>query len=265
MALVHLQELLDAGVHFGHRVSRWDPRMAPYIFGRKNEIHILDLRETVKGLAQGCHFLEKMGAEGQEILLVGTKRQANSVILEEARRVECPYVIERWLGGTLTNFLTVRSRLRRLEELEKLESTPSSAQLSKKVLATLARERRKIRRNLDGIRRMDRLPGALVVVDPRREKNAVHEANRLGIPVVALTDTDSNPTVVDYVVPGNDDAMKSIRVLLGKLLDAYLKGRRKLKAQRGSFGDSGSAGSPAVLPPTAPAPPSTTPPVTASA
>jgi small subunit ribosomal protein S2 len=230
---VTIRELVEAGVHFGHRASRWNPKMERFIFTKKNDIHIVDLRETVKSLASANQFLEAVGAGGEDILVVGTKRQAKGVVLEESRRIECPFVTERWLGGTLTNFRTVRSRLRRLEELEEIEATPEKFNLSKKRLASLGRERRKIRRNLDGLRKMDRLPGAIVVIDPRREKNAVAEGRRLGIPIVALTDTDSDPTTVDYCVPGNDDAMRSIRMMLKALGEAFQRGRRKYKAQRG--------------------------------
>ena len=233
MAIVTIRELVEAGVHFGHRASRWNPKMEHFIFGKKNDVHVVDLRQTVRQLVKASAFLESVGAVGEDILLIGTKRQAKGVVLEEARRIECPHAVERWLGGTLTNYRTVRLRLRRLQELEAIEAEPGRYNLTKKNLASLARERRKIRRNLDGLRKMDRLPGALVVVDPRREKNAVREAQRLNVPIVAITDTDSDPTAVDYPIPGNDDAMRSIRVLLGRLGDAFLRGRRKFKAQRG--------------------------------
>ncbi|MHC5021731.1 MAG: 30S ribosomal protein S2 [Planctomycetota bacterium] len=265
---VTIRELVEAGVHFGHRASRWNPKMERFIFAKKNDIHIVDLRETVKSLAAANQFLEAVGAGGEDILVVGTKRQAKGVVLEESRRIECPFVTERWLGGTLTNFRTVRSRLRRLEELEEIEATPEKFNLSKKRLASLGRERRKIRRNLDGLRKMDRLPGAIVVIDPRREKNAVAEGRRLGIPIVALTDTDSDPTTVDYCVPGNDDAMRSIRMMLKALGEAFQRGRRKYKAQRGiltevpapvapapTTGDAAPAAAPAVAPATSDAAP----------
>lgn len=243
---VTIRELVEAGVHFGHRASRWNPKMERFIFAKKNDIHIVDLRETVKSLAAANQFLESVGAGGEDILVVGTKRQAKGVVLEESRRIECPFVTERWLGGTLTNFRTVRSRLRRLEELEEIEATPEKFNLSKKRLASLGRERRKIRRNLDGLRKMDRLPGAIVVVDPRREKNAVAEGRRLGIPIVALTDTDSDPMTVDYCVPGNDDAMRSIRLMIKQLGEAFQRGRRKYKAQRGILTEVAAPVAPAL-------------------
>ena len=249
MAIATVRELVEAGVHFGHRASRWNPKMDVYIFGKKNDVHIVDVRQTVRQLARACAFLETVGAGGDDILLIGTKRQAKGVVLEEARRVECPYAVERWLGGTLTNFRTVRSRLRRLEELEAIEANPHQYNLTKKNLASLGRERRKIRRNLDGLRKMDQLPGAMVIVDPRRESNAVCEGRRLKIPIVAITDTDSDPTVVDFAVPGNDDSMRSIRMLLQRLGNAFLKGRRKYKAQRGILTEV-----PAPAPPPEPTP-----------
>ena len=251
MAVVTVRELIEAGVHFGHQASRWNPRMAQYIFGKKNEVHIIDVRETVRGLLQACAFLEQIAAEGQDILIVGTKRQAKSEVMEASRKVECPHVVERWLGGTLTNFRTVRQRLKRLEDLERIDNTPG-VQVPKKLQSRFAREKRKISRNLGGVRKMERLPGALIVIDPRREKNAVKEGNRLGIPVVALTDTDSDPTVVDFCVPGNDDAMRSIRIVLAKLGEAFLKGRRKAKAQRGILTE---VAAPAPPPPPPPPPP----------
>ncbi len=193
MALV-VKDLIDAGVHFGHRVSRWNPKMKPYIYGKRNLIHIIDLKETVRGLLRGAKFFSRVASGNGLILFVGTKRQASDTIVEECRRSGMPYVTERWLGGTLTNFRTIRSRLERLEELEGILDSDQALSYSKKMVSTLTRERRKIQRNLEGIRNMTRLPEALMVVDPHREKIAVTEARKLGIKVVALLDTDCDPT-----------------------------------------------------------------------
>ena len=224
MFVVSPKDLLEAGVHFGCRASRWNPKMAPYIFGRRNLIHIIDLKETLRGLIRATTFLQRLATEGKEILFVGTKRQAQGVVRDAAERGGQHYVIERWLGGTLTNFSTIRSRLRRLEELEAIEEEGSLTGLSKKAMASLMREKRKIYRNLNGIRKMDRLPGAVVVVDPRRENNAVKEASKLGIPVIAILDTDCDPDPIDIPIPGNDDSMRSILVLLNKLTEAIMAG-----------------------------------------
>lgn len=224
MASELVRQLIDAGVHFGHRVSRWNPKMRPYIYGRRNLIHIIDIRETIKGLLRAKRFLTRVVSEGADVLFVGTKRQARAVIEHHARRLGMPYVTERWLGGTLTNFSTIRSRLSRLEELEELERSGQLASYSKKMVAILTRERNKIRRNLEGIRNMNRLPGALVVVDVRREHNAVKEARKLGIPTVCLIDTDSDPDYADVPIPGNDDAIRSIELIVSHLADAVEEG-----------------------------------------
>jgi small subunit ribosomal protein S2 len=225
LAIVTLRELLDAGVHYGHRTSRRNPKMDRYIFAKRNAIHIVDLRETIRGLIKATRFLHRIAEDGQTALLVGTKRQAAPVLQECAERSQLPYVNNRWLGGTLTNFRTIRSRLGRLEELEALEDTGEIANYSKKMIATLQREKRKIKANLEGIRKMSRLPGALIVIDPRREKIAVYEAYKLGIPIVALTDTDADPSLVDIPIPGNDDAIRCIQLMLDKLTNAFVAGR----------------------------------------
>lgn len=224
MASELVRELIDAGIHFGHRASRWNPKMSPYIFGKRNTIHIIDIRETVKGLLRAKRFIAQIVAKGQDVLFVGTKRQARLIIQEHAQRVSMPYVIERWLGGTLTNFRTIRSRLTRLEELEAEVADGTALEFSKKMIATRARELRKIKRNLDGIRIMERLPGVVVVIDVHREKNALCEAKKLGIPTVCLIDTDSDPDFVDVPIPGNDDAIRSISTILGHLTDATEEG-----------------------------------------
>jgi len=221
-----VRELIDAGVHFGHRVSRWNPKMEPYIFGKRNSIHIIDIKETVKGLLRARKFIAQMVANGDDLLFVGTKRQARQAVRTQADRCGMHYVSERWLGGTLTNFRTVRSRLQRLEELEGYEASGELDSFSKKMKATLQREKRKITRNLGGIRRMERLPGALAIIDVRREHLAVKEARKLGIPTVCLIDTDSDPDYADIPIPGNDDAMRAVELMLTQLADAVEEGKR---------------------------------------
>jgi small subunit ribosomal protein S2 len=225
VAVPQIEEMVEAGVHFGHHVSRWNPKMKPYIYGKRNFIHIIDLVHTVRGLSRAQRFLTNLVAAGHKIILVGTKRQVKAVIQSEATQAGMPYVNERWLGGTLTNYQTVRSRLRRLEELESLESTGRLAAMAKKQQSFYTRELERIRRNLEGIRTLDRLPGCLVVVDVRKEYIAVKEANRLGIPIVGILDTDSDPTDVDFAIPGNDDAMRSVQLLLARLVDAVVEGK----------------------------------------
>ncbi|HON44999.1 MAG: 30S ribosomal protein S2 [Planctomycetes bacterium] len=232
MAIISVKSLLEAGVHFGHRVSRWNPKMAPYIFGRRNNIHIIDLRETVKGLIRAYYFLKSVSAEGYEVLFVGTKRQAKSVIQREALRCEMHYVSERWLGGTLTNFATIHERLQRLEYLEAIEEDGRIQDLSKKMASMLRREKKKTLRNLEGIRNMGKLPGVLVVIDPLKEHIAIKEAIKLNIPTICLMDTDSNPDLVDIPIPGNDDAMRSIEVICTKLADAIAAGKKVWKEKQ---------------------------------
>jgi small subunit ribosomal protein S2 len=231
LPIVTVQELIDNGVHFGHRASRWDPRMAPYIHGKRNTIHIIDLRSTVRGMVRATHFLQKVASTGRDILFVGTKRGAKSVVLSVANGAGMPCVVERWLGGTLTNFETIRKRLVRLEELEAQESSEDFQALSKKDLSRHNREMRKLVKNLAGIRRMATLPGAMVVVDPRREHIAVKEANRMGVPVVALLDTDCNPDLIDIPIPGNDDSMRSVETVLKRLADAVGNGAKLARAR----------------------------------
>ncbi|GAB4144062.1 MAG: 30S ribosomal protein S2 [Planctomycetaceae bacterium] len=220
MADVNVQDILEAGVHFGHRTSRWNPKMRPYIYGRRNLIHIIDIRETIRGLLRAKRYLGKVASQGSLILFCGTKRQAAGPIQEAAEACGMPYVTERWLGGTLTNFRTIRSRLKRLEELEALRDSGEMATYSKKMQASLMRELNKIHRNLNGIRDMNRIPEAIVVVDPKKEHNCVHEARLAGAKVVALIDTDSDPDTVDLPIPGNDDSIRSIRLILDHLADA---------------------------------------------
>ncbi len=230
MASALVRGLIDSGIHFGHQVSRWNPRMAPFIFTKRNSIHIIDIRETVRGLLRAKKFLAAVVSQGQDVLIVGTKRQARDIVAKQSTRVGMHYVNERWLGGTLTNFKTIRSRLARLEELEALETTGKIKTYTKKEAAVVNRERKKITRNLDGIRRMTRLPGVLVILDVRREHIAVKEARKLGIPTICLVDTDSDPTIADIVIPGNDDAMRGIELVVTELADAVEEGKRSRPA-----------------------------------
>ena len=227
MAVVDVKEIIGAGVHFGHRASRWHPKMAPFIFGKRNLIHIIDVRETLKGIVRASNFLSQVAAQGKEIVFVGTKRQAKSIVQREAQRCGNHWVSERWLGGTLTNIHTIRKRLKRLDELEALEETGEINQHSKKQVSRLRRERRKICTNLDGLRKMEKLPAALVAVDIRRERIAVREARKCGIPVIALVDTDCDPDLVDIIIPGNDDAFRSIEIILNTLAEAIMVGKEK--------------------------------------
>lgn len=228
MAIVAVKDLIEAGVHFGHRASRWNPKMRPYIYGKRNLIHIIDLRETLRGLLRASKYLNQIASQGKTILFVGTKRQAKETIEREAARAGMPYVSERWLGGTLTNFRTIRSRLQRLQELEAMETTGEIHTFSKKMISSLTRERKKIYRNLQGIRNMTRPPEAIIVVDPHREHIAVKEARKMGVTTVALIDTDSDPDTVDLAIPGNDDSIRSIEIVITRLAQAVIDGRASL-------------------------------------
>ncbi|MDR0337720.1 MAG: 30S ribosomal protein S2 [Planctomycetaceae bacterium] len=223
-APVSVQELIDAGVHFGHRASMWNPKMRPYVYGRRKLIHIIDVRETVRGILRAKKYLRQVAAQGSLVLFVGTKRQATETMKNEAARCGMPYVAERWLGGTLTNFKTIRSRLSRLKELEDILGGEQLHTYSKKMQSSLQREYRKMFRNLNGIREMNRFPEAMVIVDPKKEKNAVKEAQKLGIVTVSLIDTDSDPDEIDLAIPGNDDSIRSIEVIMRCLADAVLEG-----------------------------------------
>ncbi|MBX3436041.1 MAG: 30S ribosomal protein S2 [Planctomycetaceae bacterium] len=225
MADIVVKDILEAGVHFGHRTSRWNPKMRQYIYGRRNQIHIIDLKETVRGLLRAKKYLHRVAAQGSLILFVGTKRQAAAAVQEAAEQTGMPYCTERWLGGTLTNFRTIRSRLRRLEELEELDKSGQLATYSKKQQSRLLRELRKIKRNLEGIRHMNRLPETIVLVDPNKEHNCVNEAKTLGIKVVGLLDTDCDPDDVDLPIPGNDDSIRSIKIILDHLAEAVAAGK----------------------------------------
>jgi len=239
-----VQEMIEAGVHFGHRTSLWNPKMAPYIFGRKNQIHIMDIRETLRGMLRAKKYLSQVAAGGSLILFVGTKRQAGEAIEAHALRCGMPFVSERWLGGTLTNFRTIRSRLGRLEELEELRSSERINEYSKKMQSSLNREYRKMYRNLNGLRSMNRLPECVVVIDPKKEKNAVREARALGITTLALIDTDCDPDNIDLPIPGNDDGIRSIALIVRHLADAVADGRKHITAKS----DAADAATPAKAP-----------------
>ncbi len=241
MTGIDIQELIASGVHFGHRVSRWNPKMKSYIYGTKNLIHIVDLRHTVRGLVRAANFLSRLAAAGKDVVFVSTKRQAQAIIRREAERCGMHWVIERWLGGTLTNHTTIRTRLKRLEFLEHLETSGEIDGYSKKMISSFRRERRKILRNLEGIRNMRQIPGALVVVDVKREAIAVKEANKLGLVVIGLVDTDCDPDGVDIVIPGNDDAFRAIEVVLRPLADAVIGGRDKSVSAQAPGGEEAKA------------------------
>ena len=228
-----VKSLVDAGVHFGHRVSRWNPKMEPYILGKRNMIHIIDVRETVKGLLRAKKLMQQTVSQGRDILFVGTKRQARNTVQVEAGRCGMHYVSERWLGGTLTNFRTIRARLNRLEELEKLWETGAIESYSKKMKSTLSREKDKIKANLEGIRKMERMPGVMFLIDTRREHIAVKEARKLGVKTVALIDTDSDPDLIDLPIPGNDDAMRAIEIILRELADSIIEGKTSRPETKG--------------------------------
>ena len=221
-----VKDLVEAGIHFGHRSTHWNPKMTPYIFGKRNRIHIIDVKQTVKGLLLARKFITKTVSEGKDILFVGTKRQARNIIEKHVTDCGMHYCTERWLGGTLTNFTTIRARLKRLEELEKIEETGEMKSYSKKMESQLNREKSKIHRNLSGIRNMKKLPGAMVIIDVNAETNAVKEARKLGIPTVCLIDTDSNPDFADIPIPGNDDAMRAIEIVVDQLCRAVNEGKQ---------------------------------------
>lgn len=235
-----VQDLIEAGIHFGQRASNWNPKMAPYIYGKRNNIHIIDIKETIKGLLLAKKYISKCVAEGKDVCFVGTKRQAKAVIEQRVADAKMHFVTERWLGGTLTNFRTIRSRLRRLEELDTIANTDNFASYSKKMESQLKRERAKITRNLSGIRAMDKLPGAIIVIDTNHEVTALREARKLGIPTICLIDTDGDPEMADIPIPGNDDSMRSIDVVVRELCMAVNDGRqqREVVREQASGGDA---------------------------
>ncbi|MBO6230176.1 MAG: 30S ribosomal protein S2 [Ruminiclostridium sp.] len=226
MAVVSMKQLLEAGVHFGHQTRRWNPKMAPYIFTERNGIYIIDLQKTVKKLDEAYNFVFETASNGGEILFVGTKKQAADSIKEEAERAGAHYVNARWLGGMMTNFKTIQNRIKRLEQLHAMETDGTFDLLPKKEVSKLSLEIEKLEKFLGGIKNMKKLPGALFVVDPRKEKIAVAEARKLGIPVVAIVDTNCDPDEIDYVIPGNDDAIRAVKLIAGAMADAVLAAKQ---------------------------------------
>ena len=225
MAVISMKQLLEAGVHFGHQTRRWNPKMAEYIYTERNGIYIIDLQKTVKKVDEAYYFIENAAAQGGTVLFVGTKKQAKDSIVEEAERCGMYYVNNRWLGGMLTNFKTIKQRIAKLNQLIEMEENGVFDVLPKKEVIKLKGEREKLEKNLGGIKNMDRLPSVMFVVDPKVEKNAVSEAKKLGIPVVAIVDTNCDPDDVDYVIPGNDDAIRAVKLIAAKMADAVIEGR----------------------------------------
>lgn len=226
MSVISMKQLLEAGVHFGHQTRRWNPKMSQYIFTERNGIYIIDLQKTVKKIEEAYEFVKSVAAEGKDVLFVGTKKQAQESIAEEAVRCNMFHVNQRWLGGMLTNFKTIKTRIDRLNTLESMEKEGTFALLPKKEVIKLKAEKEKLEKNLGGIKDMKRVPGVMFVVDPRKEKNAILEAKILGIPVVAIVDTNCDPEEVDYVIPGNDDAIRAVKLITAKIADAVIEGRQ---------------------------------------
>ena len=226
MSVISMKQLLEAGVHFGHQTRRWNPKMAEYIFTERNGIYIIDLQKTVKKIEEAYAFIRDIAADGKDVLFVGTKKQAQDSIKEEAERVGMYWVNARWLGGMMTNFKTIKQRIDRLEQLVRMEEDGTFDLLPKKEVLNLKGEREKLEKFLGGINDMKRLPGALFVVDPRKEKIAIAEAKKLGIPVVAIVDTNCDPEEVDYVIPGNDDAIRAVKLIAGTIANAIIEGRQ---------------------------------------
>lgn len=226
MSVISMKQLLEAGVHFGHQTRRWNPKMAEFIFTERNGIYIIDLQKTVKKVEEAYEFIKEVAASGKSILFVGTKKQAQESIESEAIRSDMYYVNQRWLGGMLTNFKTIKKRIERLNELETMENDGTFNVLPKKEVIKLRAEKEKLEKNLNGIKNMNELPGAIFIVDPRKEKIAIQEAHILGIPVVAIVDTNCDPEEVDYPIPGNDDAIRAVKLLTSKVADAVIEARQ---------------------------------------
>ena len=231
MAVVSMKQLLEAGVHFGHQTRRWNPKMAEYIYMERNGIYIIDLQKTVKKLEDAYSFVRSLAENGQSILFVGTKKQAQDAVKEEAERVGMYYVNARWLGGMLTNFKTMRTRVERLAQLKKMQEDGTFDMLPKKEVMKLMGDMEKLEKYLGGVKDMKKLPGALFVIDPRKEHNAIAEARKLGIPIVAIVDTNCDPDEVDYVIPGNDDAIRAIRLISATMANAIQEGRQGIDAE----------------------------------
>ncbi len=223
--VVTMKELLESGVHFGHQVKRWNPKMKRYIFGQRNGIYIIDLQKTVKMFEVAYNFVRDLSSKGESVLFVGTKKQAQDVIIEESQRSESFFVNQRWLGGMLTNFKTIKQGIEKLKKIEKMNEDGTYGLLTKKEVAKYETERQRLDKHLSGVKEMNRLPGAVVIIDPKKETIAVAEARKLSIPIVALVDTNCNPDDIDYVIPGNDDAIRSIKLVTSKMSDAVLEGK----------------------------------------
>ncbi len=255
MAPITLKELLESGVHFGHQTRRWNPKMKKYIFGERNGIYVIDLSKAARLFTKAEEFVSRLATDGRSILFVGTKRQAQDLIQEEAQRCGMYFVNQRWLGGLLTNFMTIQRSIGRLRELESMAEDGRYESLSKKEIARIEKEKRKLHKNLDGIRQMSRLPDAVFVVDTRKEKIAVDEARTLKIPVIGIVDTNCNPDDVDYIIPGNDDALRSIRLFVTRIADAVIMGRGLREAtQPAAGGDNGARDRAGSAPAPKPAP-----------
>src|SRR5271170_2366621 len=242
---ITMKQLLEAGVHFGHQTKRWNPKMKPFIFGARNGIYIIDLQKTVQLARNAFRFVSDVVAHGGSVLFVGTKKQAQDAVTEEASRCGQFHVTNRWLGGTLTNFKTIKAGIDRLKSIEKMAEDGTFDRLPKKEVAALQHEQSKLQKNLGGIKEMARLPGALFIIDPKKEHIAVHEARRLGIPIVGLVDTNCDPEGIEYVIPGNDDAIRSIRLFAGKVADAAIEGAARHQAmliERGNREDESEEG-----------------------
>ena len=241
---ISMRQLLEAGVHFGHQTKRWNPKMKPYIFGARNGIYIVDLQKTVRLAREAFKFVSDICAKGGSVLFVGTKKQAQDAVIEEATRAGQFHVTNRWLGGTLTNFKTIKTGIDRLKAVEKMSTDGTFEKLPKKEVAILQNEMDKLKKNLGGIQEMTRLPGCLFVIDPKKEHIAIHEATRLGIPIVGLVDTNCDPEGIEFVIPGNDDAIRSIRLFCGKVADASIEGRARYQAHLGENGGQPAEGEP---------------------
>lgn len=239
MAVITMKQLLESGVHFGHQTRRWNPKMAPFIFTERNGIYIIDLQKTVRKVEEMYQFVKELVQDRGSILIVGTKKQAQETVRLEAERCGMPYVNERWLGGMLTNFKTIKSRVERLNKLEEMETDGSFYLLPKKEVLELRKEKERLERFLGGIRNMRRLPDAVFIIDPRKERIAVAEARKLGIPIVAIVDTNCDPDEVDLVIPGNDDAIRAVRLLTGKVADAVIEGKEGLAESAAASEESG--------------------------
>ncbi len=239
--IIKMKQLLEAGVHFGHQTKRWDPKMKPYVYAARKGIYIIDLQQTVKLLKEAYHFVSDLGRNGKTILFVCTKHQGAQTIEEEAKRCGAFYINKRWVGGLLTNFSTISNRIKRLHELEEMEEKGEFNDMPIKEANKLRKELERLRKYLNGVKDMKKVPDALFIVDPKREYNAVHEAHKLGIPTVAIVDTNCDPDEIDYVIPGNDDAIRAIKLITSKIADAYLEGKEGMSSEEASKETSNEA------------------------